>query len=53
MKKKYTSPTSNVVVIGTMATLMQTSSLPKGDGTVGSGDVLAPDLSEPFDMENF
>ena len=53
MKKKYMSPTSNVVVIGTMATLMQTSSLPKGNGTVGSGDVLAPDGGDFYDEDDF
>ena len=44
-------PTSNVVIIGTMATLMQTSSLPKGEGTVGSGDVLAPERGSIYDED--
>ena len=50
MKKRYMKPTSNVVIIGTMATLMQTSSLPKGEGTVGGNEVLAPEAN--FDLED-
>ena len=51
MKKRYMKPTSNVVIIGTMATLMQTSSLPKGEGTVGGNEVLAPERGSIYDED--
>ena len=50
MKKTYLIPEIEVVKLNACQPIM-TGSLPKSEDTVGSGDVLAPELDPDFDED--